>query len=97
MNPKTQIYEYIKSMHHSDGSEQDPEQVSRWQELFDGMSSGTAKVVIDRQAADQLPDPYDVELKNQGRYYAAKIVGSQGRVLQRLLVDKQTGDVKLFS
>jgi hypothetical protein len=97
MNPKKQIYEYIKSMHHSDGSEQDPGQVSRWRELFDGMSTGTARVVIDRQAADRLPDPYDVELKNQGRYYVARILGIQDRVLQRLLVDKQTGDVKLFS
>jgi hypothetical protein len=97
MNPKKHIYEYIKNQHGENAKFKDPLEAAKWQEVFDGMSSGTARVIIDREAADALPDGYNVDLKNKGRYYVAKIVGHQGRVIQRLLLDKQTGDVKFFA
>ncbi len=74
-----------------------PEEAAKWQEVFDGMSSGTARIIIDREAGDTLPDGYNVGLQNKGRYYIAKIVGQHGRVIQRLLVDKQTGDVTFIA
>lgn len=97
MNPKKQIFEYIKNYHDKNNKSIDPDEDSKWRELFDGMSSGTARIVIDREAGENLPADYKVDLKNEGRYYVAAIVGHQGKILQRLLVDKQTGDVKLIS
>ncbi|RJQ78962.1 MAG: hypothetical protein C4519_11480 [Desulfobacteraceae bacterium] len=90
MQLKKLIYEHIKKQ--SAAADKDPE----WQELFDGMSTGTARIVIDREAGDHLPADYAVDLQNKGRYYVAKVVGQNGSVLKRMLVDKQTGDVRLF-
>ncbi len=33
-------------------------------------------------------------LENKGRYYVARIVQTDGRAIQRLLVDKHTGKVQ---
>jgi hypothetical protein len=90
MQPKKAVFEYIKKQGRM--AEKDPE----WQELFDGMSTGTARVVIDREAGEQLPADGTVDLENKGRYYVAKIISHNGRVLRQLLVDKQTGEVRLF-
>lgn len=93
MQPKKLIHDYLKK--HAGRSADDPEG-AQWQELFDGMSTGTARIVIERAAGDRLPAEYGVDLQNKGRYYVAKIVAANGGVLKRLLVDKQTGDVRLF-
>lgn len=97
MNPKKHFYEYIKSQHKDNAKVKNPEEAAKWKEVFDGMSSGTARIIIDREAGDTLPDGYNVGLQNKGRYYVAKIIGQHGRVIQRLLVDKQTGDVTFIS
>jgi hypothetical protein len=66
-------------------------------ELFDGMSTGTARIVIEKELGDAVAEQYNIDqLENQGRYYLAKIISLDGSPIQRLLVDKQTGTVQLI-
>ena len=66
-------------------------------ELFDGMSTGTARIVIENELGDAVAQQYNIDqLENQGRYYLAKIIRLDGSPIQRLLVDKQTGTVQLL-
>lgn len=66
-------------------------------ELFDGMSTGTARIVIEKEIGDAVAEQYNIDkLENQGRYYVAKIIRLDGSPIQRLLVDKQTGTVQLI-
>jgi hypothetical protein len=68
-----------------------PEDRAAVRELFDGMSTGTARIVIE----EELEDGAEVgSLENKGRYYAARIVRPDGSAIRRLLVDKQTGNVQ---
>ena len=60
--------------------------------FLDGMSTATARVVIDRSLPENFKEIYDIEeLQNQGRYYIAKIVQPGGKIVTRLLVDKLNG------
>jgi hypothetical protein len=62
--------------------------------IMEGMSAGTASLVIRDAVDDKIDSGYTVEgLKNRGRYYTASIVDTEGNVIQKLIVDKQTGDV----
>ena len=65
-------------------------------EMFDGMSTGTARIIIEKEMGRELQEKFNIDqVKNQGRYYLAKIVRHDGSIIQRLLVDKQTGKVQM--
>jgi len=56
----------------------------------DGMSTATARFIIERNVGEKIGELFDVkDLKNTGRYYIAKIVRPDGNVIEQLLVDKQ--------
>ena len=56
----------------------------------DGMSTATARFIIERNVGEKIGEVFDVkDLKNTGRYYIAKIVRPDGSVIEQLLVDKQ--------
>ena len=58
-------------------------------EFLDGMSTGTARFIIDREVSTDLLEKYDIkELENKGRYYLAKIVNQDGEVADTVLIDK---------
>jgi hypothetical protein len=60
----------------------------------EGMSTGTARFVIERNLPANIAELYHLEdLKNRGRYYMAKIVRPDGSIANELLVDKQNGTV----
>lgn len=64
-------------------------------ELFDGMSTGTARIIIEEEIDGEDVGAYDIDaLENKGRYYTARIVRPDGSAIRRLLVDKQTGRVQ---
>ena len=51
---------------------------------------------IEREMNRSLQEEFNIEqVENQGRYYMARNVRPDGTTLQRLLVDKQTGTVRL--
>ena len=65
-------------------------------EMFDGMSTGTARIIIEREMSREFQEKFNIgQVENQGRYYLAKIVRQDGSIIQRLLVDKQTGNVQM--
>ncbi len=56
----------------------------------DGMSTATARFIIERDVGIKIGEIFDVaELTNTGRYYIAKTVRPDGSVIEQLLVDKQ--------
>ena len=58
-------------------------------EFLDGMSTGTARFIIDREFSPHLLEKYDIkDLENKGRYYLAKIVNQDGEVADTVLIDK---------
>ena len=58
-------------------------------EFLDGMSTGTARFIIDREISTDLLEKYDIkDLENKGRYYLAKIVNQDGDVVDTVLIDK---------
>jgi hypothetical protein len=61
---------------------------------MDGMGTGTARFVIERKLPDNIGELYRIGgLENKGRYYLAKIIGNDGRVVNQLLVDKQNATI----
>ena len=95
MNPKKRIMEFLNDpgcRHTDENSCTDCQKV---QEIIDGMSMGTASLVIDQAVSERHTENYAIDaLENKGRYYTARIVDQDGGVIHRLLVDKQTGDVR---
>jgi len=64
----------------------------------DGMSTATARIVIDRRLRRKIVEDYDlVELADKGRYYAAKAYSKDGQWLNELLIDKQTGNIQVVN
>ena len=58
-------------------------------EFLDGMSTGTAKFIIDREVDPDHLKKYDIkDIENKGRYYLAKIINQDGEVADTVLVDK---------
>ena len=61
---------------------------------FDGMGEGTARILITRRLNEKLLKEYGVEdLKNIGRYYSAKIIAPNGKLVDEVLIDKQCGAI----
>ena len=99
MNPKKRIMEFLNSPKWArtgdDPDDNSAEDRRKVQQIIDGMSMGTAALVIEQAAGDKHLENYDIkDLQNVGRYYTASIVGQNGHVIQKLLVDKQTGEVR---
>jgi hypothetical protein len=58
-------------------------------EFLDGMVTGTARFIIDREISTDLLESYDIkDLENKGRCYLAKIVNQDADVVDTVLIDK---------
>lgn len=98
MNPKKHIMSFLANPTCEHPADESCEECDRVRRLVDGMSAGTASLVIRDAVDDEIDGGYTVEdLKNRGRYYTASIVDTDGKVIQKLIVDKQTGDVRFAS
>jgi hypothetical protein len=101
MNSKEQILKFIQSAYNSKPEFDSPEKSDESRneiirELFDGMSTGTARIIIEREVSRTISEKFNISpIENKGRYYVAKIVRSDGSSMQRLLLDKQTGSVQM--
>jgi hypothetical protein len=59
------------------------------------MSTGTATLFINGAISGKYTGDFQVEdLENRGRYYTGDVVSYEGKILARLLEDKQTGMVR---
>ena len=84
-----------KSRHNSQNDNiKNPVESEPGLEFLDGMSTGTARFIIDREVSTDLLENYDIkDLENKGRYYLAKIVNQNGEVADTVLIDKQTRSI----
>lgn len=107
MNPKKQILKFIQQAYEDktdpDSSRgnsaftTDSSKREIIQELFDGMSTGTARIIIEREVSQTVSEKFKLSsIENKGRYYIAKIVRTDGSPIQSLLVDKQTGNIQMI-
>ncbi len=98
MKPKKKILEFIQKAYEDNDSPADtmaPDDRHAIRELFDGMSTGTARIIIEEEIDGRMAEDYSIDaLENKGRYYVARIVRPDGSAIRRLLVDKQTGKVQ---
>ena len=95
MNPKKRIMEYLTSPSCRHLAGETCEECDQVRRITDGMSAGTASLVIENAASKKWGDDFEVgALSNKGRYYTASIVNHDGSLIKKLLVDKQTGDVR---
>jgi hypothetical protein len=95
MNPKKRIMSYLANPTCSHPEGETCEACEQRHRLMEGMSEGTASLIIEDAVSDKLKGDYAVAgLSNKGRYYTASIVNHDGTLLQKLLVDKQTGEVR---
>ena len=63
-------------------------------DFLDGMSTGTARFIIDRKVSGDILKKYEIkDMQNQGRYYLAKIVDREGKVTDTVLIDKMNRTV----
>ena len=73
------------------------EDSQRLQDILDGMGTGTARIIIDREASRRISEEYNLKgLENKGRYYVARVVRPDGSLIDELLVDKQNGRVRFM-
>jgi hypothetical protein len=69
----------------------------RLREILDGMGTGTARIIIDREASRCIAEPYRLKgLENKGRYYVVRVVRPDGSLIDELLVDKQNGRIQFM-
>jgi hypothetical protein len=103
MKPKQKILEFIRKAYEgaaegkpdAEAATLSPDDRLAVREMFDGMSTGTARIIIEEEIDSRTAEDYSIaDLQNLGRYYAARIVRPDGSAIRRLLVDKQTGKVQ---
>lgn len=98
VNPKKQIMKFLRDP--SDPAcgaqyERAEEILGKVQQIRDGMSDGTATLIIHDAVREKYTDAYPLaDLVNRGRYYTARLIDKEGKTIERLLVDKQTGEVR---
>ena len=62
---------------------------------LDGMGTATARIIINRHLDDNQWEKYGLkDLKNIGRYYIARIAEKNGKIIDEVLIDKQTGRIQ---
>lgn len=67
----------------------------RFARHFDGMGTATARFIINRHLGGDQWEKYGLkELKNTGRYYFARLIEKDGKVIDEVLIDKQTGRIQ---
>ena len=95
MTPKKQILKFIQQAYENN-RQSDPAEKEVIRELFDGMSTGTARIIIEQDVGPKISEEYNIsKVENKGRYYIAKIVRPDGSPIQMLLIDKQTGSIQM--
>ena len=74
--------------------EEDPQ---RLRSILDGMGTGTARIIIDRESSRRILEEFKLKkIENKGRYYVARVVRPDGSLIDELLVDKQNGRVQFI-
>ena len=61
-------------------------------DYLDGMGTATARSLINKRLSEKFIKKYGLkDLENKGRYYSAKIIEPNGKLIDEVLIDKQNG------
>jgi hypothetical protein len=61
-------------------------------EYLEGMGTATARILINKRLSEKFIKKYGLkDLENKGRYYSAKIIEPNGKLIDEVLIDKQNG------
>jgi hypothetical protein len=95
MNPKKRIMKFLNAPSCEHPPDETCEICAKVQSIQDGMSAGTATLFVTSAISDKYAEEYPIEnMMNRGRYYTCRVVDYEGHTIEKLLVDKQTGDVR---
>jgi uncharacterized protein YoaH (UPF0181 family) len=97
MNPKKRIMKFLNdpSCDHLPG--ENCEVCEKVKRVRDGMSTGTATVFINKAIYEKHSGDFQFkDLANRGRYFTGRVVDYEGKTVEKLLVDKQTGIVRFI-
>ena len=79
----------------SNDAEIEPDENDPLSRYLDGMGTATARIIIKRHLDDKQWEKYGLkDLKNSGRYYIASIAEKNGKIIDEVLIDKQTGIIQ---
>jgi hypothetical protein len=77
------------------GSAVQPEEGDLLTNYFDGMGTATARILINRHLDESVIKKYGLkDLKNSGRYYTAKIIETDGKLIDEVLIDKESHTIQ---
>ena len=63
-------------------------------DYLEGMGTATARILINKRLSEKFIKKYGLkDLKNRGRYYTAKIIEPNGKLIDEVLIDKQNGTI----
>ena len=61
-------------------------------DYLEGMGTATARILINKRLSEKFIKKYGLkDLENSGRYYSAKIIEPNGKLIDEVLIDKQNG------
>ena len=61
---------------------------------LDGIGDTIGRILLNRHIDDEVIKKFDLKkVKTVGRYYTAKILGLRGKLLDEVLIDRQTGRI----
>jgi hypothetical protein len=61
-------------------------------DYLEGMGTATARILINKRLSEKFIKKYGLkDLENRGRYYSAKIIEPNGKLIDEVLIDKQNG------
>ena len=81
-----------KSKAHTKIPDSDPE--AALTNYLEGMGTATARILINKRLSEKFIKKYDLkDIENKGRYYSAKIIEPNGKLIDEVLIDKQNGTI----
>jgi hypothetical protein len=92
---KSKDFMKTRETHGLNHSETLMDEIDPLSKYLDGMGTVTARIIINRHLADDHWEKYGLkELKNTGRYYVARVLEKDGKTIDEVLIDKQTGKIQ---
>ena len=95
MNPKKQIMKFLNNPSCDHPPDESCDICEKVRHIQNGMSTGTAVLYINNSNHEKCAEDLQLEaLVSSGRYYTGRVADFEGRTIEKLLVEKQTGEVR---
>lgn len=95
MNPKKQIMKFLSNPSCDHPPDESCDICEKVRHIQGGMSAGTAVLYINNSNSEKCAEDFQLkDLVNRERYYIGRVVDFEGKTIEKLLVEKQTGEVR---